>query len=44
MLLKDKVAVTYGAGGSIGGTVAGAFAREGCQGSHTTERLTQASE
>ena len=29
MLLKDKVAVIYGAGGAIGGTVAGAFAREG---------------
>jgi NAD(P)-dependent dehydrogenase (short-subunit alcohol dehydrogenase family) len=29
MLLKDKVAVIYGAGGAIGGAVAGAFAREG---------------
>jgi NAD(P)-dependent dehydrogenase (short-subunit alcohol dehydrogenase family) len=29
MLLKDKVAVIYGAGGSIGGAVARAFAREG---------------
>jgi len=29
MLLKDKVAVIYGAGGAIGGAVAHAFAREG---------------
>ena len=29
MLLEDKVAVIYGAGGSIGGAVARAFAREG---------------
>jgi NAD(P)-dependent dehydrogenase (short-subunit alcohol dehydrogenase family) len=29
MLLKDKVAVVYGAGGAIGGTVARRFAREG---------------
>ncbi len=29
MLLKDKVAVIYGAGGDIGGAVARAFAREG---------------
>jgi NAD(P)-dependent dehydrogenase (short-subunit alcohol dehydrogenase family) len=29
MMLKDKVAVIYGAGGSIGGAVARAFAREG---------------
>ncbi|NSW53966.1 MAG: SDR family oxidoreductase [Anaerolineae bacterium] len=29
MLLKDKVAVIYGAGGKIGGVVARAFAREG---------------
>lgn len=29
MLLKDKVAVIYGAGGSIGSAVATAFAREG---------------
>ena len=31
MLLKDKVAVIYGAGGAIGGAVAGAFAREGAR-------------
>ena len=31
MLLKDKVAVIYGAGGSIGGAVARAFAREGAR-------------
>ena len=29
MLLKNKIAVVYGAGGSIGGAVASAFAREG---------------
>jgi NAD(P)-dependent dehydrogenase (short-subunit alcohol dehydrogenase family) len=29
MMLKDKVAVIYGAGGAVGGAVAGAFAREG---------------
>ena len=29
MMLKDKVAVIYGAGGGIGGAVARAFAREG---------------
>jgi NADP-dependent 3-hydroxy acid dehydrogenase YdfG len=29
MLLEDKNAVIYGAGGSIGGAVAQAFAREG---------------
>jgi NAD(P)-dependent dehydrogenase (short-subunit alcohol dehydrogenase family) len=31
MLLKDKVAVIYGAGGAIGGAVAHAFAREGAK-------------
>ncbi|MFG2555931.1 SDR family NAD(P)-dependent oxidoreductase [Streptomyces sp. NPDC048581] len=31
MLLKDKVAVMYGAGGSIGGAAARAFAREGAR-------------
>ena len=31
MLLKNKVAVIYGAGGSIGGAVARAFAREGAK-------------
>jgi NAD(P)-dependent dehydrogenase (short-subunit alcohol dehydrogenase family) len=31
MLLKDKVAVIYGAGGAIGGSVARAFAREGAR-------------
>ena len=29
MLLKDKTAIIYGAGGSVGGAVARAFAREG---------------
>jgi NAD(P)-dependent dehydrogenase (short-subunit alcohol dehydrogenase family) len=29
MILKDKVAVIYGAGGAIGGAIARAFAREG---------------
>lgn len=31
MLLEDKTAVVYGAGGSVGGTVARAFAREGAR-------------
>jgi 3-oxoacyl-[acyl-carrier protein] reductase len=31
MLLKDKTAIVYGAGGSIGGAVARAFAREGAK-------------
>jgi NAD(P)-dependent dehydrogenase (short-subunit alcohol dehydrogenase family) len=31
MLLKDKVAVVYGAGGSVGGAVARAFAAEGAR-------------
>jgi len=31
MMLKDKVAVVYGAGGSIGGAVARAFADEGAR-------------
>ena len=29
MLLEDKVAVVYGAGGSVGGAISRAFAREG---------------
>jgi NADP-dependent 3-hydroxy acid dehydrogenase YdfG len=31
MLLTDKVAVIYGAGGAVGGAVARAFAREGAK-------------
>jgi NAD(P)-dependent dehydrogenase (short-subunit alcohol dehydrogenase family) len=31
MMLKDKVAVIYGAGGAVGGAVARAFAREGAK-------------
>ena len=31
MMLKDKVAVIYGAGGAVGGAVARAFAREGAR-------------
>jgi NAD(P)-dependent dehydrogenase (short-subunit alcohol dehydrogenase family) len=39
MLLKNKVAVIYGAGGAIGGAVAGAFAREGARLFLTGRRL-----
>jgi NAD(P)-dependent dehydrogenase (short-subunit alcohol dehydrogenase family) len=31
MMLKDKIAVIYGAGGAVGGAVARAFAREGAK-------------
>ena len=31
MMLKDEVAVVYGAGGAVGGSVARAFAREGAR-------------
>src|SRR5882757_7559748 len=31
MVLKDKIAVIYGAGGAVGGAVARAFAREGAK-------------
>ena len=31
MMLKNKVAVIYGAGGDVGGAVARAFAREGAK-------------
>ncbi len=31
MMLKDKIAVIYGAGGAVGGAVARAFAREGAR-------------
>jgi NADP-dependent 3-hydroxy acid dehydrogenase YdfG len=31
MMLKDKIAVIYGAGGAIGGAVARAFASEGAR-------------
>jgi 3-oxoacyl-[acyl-carrier protein] reductase len=42
MLLENKVAVVYGAGGSIGGAVARAFAREGARvflAGHTKAKL-----
>jgi NAD(P)-dependent dehydrogenase (short-subunit alcohol dehydrogenase family) len=39
MMLKDKVAVIYGAGGAIGGAVARAFASEGAQLFLTGRRL-----
>jgi NAD(P)-dependent dehydrogenase (short-subunit alcohol dehydrogenase family) len=39
MLLKDKVAVVYGAGGAIGGAVARAFASEGARVFVTGRRL-----
>jgi NAD(P)-dependent dehydrogenase (short-subunit alcohol dehydrogenase family) len=38
MMLKDKIAVIYGAGGAIGGAVARAFAAEGAR-VHLTGRL-----
>ena len=40
MMLKDKVAVIYGAGGAIGGAVARAFAREGARVFLTGRHLT----
>lgn len=43
MLLEDKVAVVYGAGGAIGGAVARAFAREGAL-VHVTGRSVAAVE
>jgi NAD(P)-dependent dehydrogenase (short-subunit alcohol dehydrogenase family) len=42
MLLKDKFAIVYGAGGAIGGAIARAFAREGatvCLAGHTKTKL-----
>jgi NAD(P)-dependent dehydrogenase (short-subunit alcohol dehydrogenase family) len=46
MLLEGKVAVVYGAGGAIGGAVAGAFASEGAQvfaaGRDTVDALDEA--
>jgi NAD(P)-dependent dehydrogenase (short-subunit alcohol dehydrogenase family) len=39
MLLQDKVAVIYGAGGAVGGAVARAFAREGATLSLTGRKL-----
>jgi NAD(P)-dependent dehydrogenase (short-subunit alcohol dehydrogenase family) len=39
MLLKNKVAVVYGAGGGIGGAVARAFAEEGARVFLTGRRL-----
>src|SRR6185436_4849838 len=47
MLLKDKKAVIYGGGGSIGGAVARAFAREGATvylAGRTRERLEKVAE
>src|SRR5437879_1289521 len=38
MMLKDKVAVIYGAAGGIGGAVARSFAREGAKGFLTGRR------
>ena len=42
MLLENKNAVIYGAGGAIGGAVARAFAREGAKvflAGHTLEKV-----
>jgi len=44
MLLEDKVAVVYGAGGAIGGAVARAFAQEGARVFPTGRRLAEAEE
>jgi NAD(P)-dependent dehydrogenase (short-subunit alcohol dehydrogenase family) len=44
MLLTDKVAVIYGAGGAIGGAVAGAFASEGAKLFLTGRRLAPVEE
>src|SRR5256712_9324483 len=47
MLLKNKNAVIYGAGGAIGGAVARAFAREGAKvflGGRTVARLDAVAE
>jgi len=44
MLLRDKVAVIYGAGGAIGGAVARAFAREGATLFLTGRRLAPVEE
>jgi NADP-dependent 3-hydroxy acid dehydrogenase YdfG len=44
MLLENKVAVTYGGGGQIGGAVAQAFAHEGARvylAGRTPDRLEQ---
>src|SRR5215469_12433762 len=40
MILKDKVAVIYGAGGAVGGAVARAFGREGAKLFLTGRRLS----
>jgi NAD(P)-dependent dehydrogenase (short-subunit alcohol dehydrogenase family) len=42
MLLQDKVAVIYGAGGAIGGAVARAFASEGARAFLTGHKLAPA--
>jgi NADP-dependent 3-hydroxy acid dehydrogenase YdfG len=44
MLLQDKVAVIYGAGGAIGGAVARAFASEGARLFLTGRRLAPVEE
>src|SRR5436189_2608524 len=44
MLLKDKIAIVYGAGGAIGGAIARAFAREGATvflAGHTKTKLDE---
>ena len=43
MLLEDKNAVVYRAGGSVGGAAAFAFAREGARNAASTQRERNAS-
>src|SRR5258708_40009181 len=44
MLLENKSAVIYGAGGAVGGAIARAFAREGAKGFRAGRRLAPVEE